>query len=148
MPLVKKQKQSTSRSDAALLIHLDQGNKHMECRRTATEHRFERVREADKAGCYTTVHNFYQLREAPTVVTFISCWQSNLQPPCRRNEKSIWTRADSSERRKYEEDIKKPEKLTRVEVKASLIWLQDLDSVRTNLRRDRLPRGHRTLNHV
>eukprot|EP00966_Prymnesium_polylepis_P103074 2387511-Prymnesium_polylepis.1 len=43
----------------------------MECRlmqRTAMEHsRLERVLEADKAGYFTTVHNFYQPQDAPTV---------------------------------------------------------------------------------
>eukprot|EP00966_Prymnesium_polylepis_P308095 7119789-Prymnesium_polylepis.1 len=61
MPLVKKREQDTCRSDAAVQTPIDQDNQHMECRvmqRTALEHRFERVLEADKAGCFTTVYHF------------------------------------------------------------------------------------------
>eukprot|EP00966_Prymnesium_polylepis_P174478 4037136-Prymnesium_polylepis.1 len=97
--------------------------------RTETEHRFERAVEADKAGFFTTVHNFYQLQEAPSVETYCSCWQSNLQPPNRREEKVVWTRSDSAERRKYEADKRKPENMTRVQTKTSTIWLQDVDQI-------------------
>jgi hypothetical protein len=75
MPLVKKHKQSTSRSDAALQIHLDQGNKYMECRlmqRTETEHRFERVVEADKAGYFTTLDGAQLLPAARDVFLLLA----------------------------------------------------------------------------
>ena len=97
--------------------------------RTETEHRFERAVEADEAGFFTTVHNFYKLQEAPTVETYFSCWQSNLQPPNRREEKVMRTRSDSEERRKYKADKRKPENMTRVQTKTSTVWLQNVDQI-------------------
>eukprot|EP00966_Prymnesium_polylepis_P171574 3966907-Prymnesium_polylepis.1 len=44
----------------------------MECRlmhRSASAHRTERIMDAQYAGTHTTVHTFYQLKEAPAEET-------------------------------------------------------------------------------
>eukprot|EP00966_Prymnesium_polylepis_P300161 6936805-Prymnesium_polylepis.1 len=120
----------------------------MECRlmqRTALEHRFERVLEADiKASYFTTVHerggtgkiwggnnrnwNSYQIQEAPTVVTYVSCWQSDLQPPCRLHAGGRRNRYGPEQTARNAGGTRRTKRSHNFNTVGSEdIWLQDLD---------------------
>jgi hypothetical protein len=90
MPVVRKREHDTYSRDAqASIVPMDQAHSSMECRvmhSTASEHRLERVMEAKNAERYTTLHTFYQMKEAPTAETGVSYRHSNLRPPCRRED--------------------------------------------------------------
>jgi hypothetical protein len=108
---------------------MDQAHSFMEFRvmhRTASAHRIERVMEAQNADSHTTLHTFYQIKEAPAEETGVSYIHSSLEPPCRREEKHSWTRSDSAAVRRHEEDRMKPENASTKYLATSLVWLHEV----------------------
>eukprot|EP00966_Prymnesium_polylepis_P256460 5924808-Prymnesium_polylepis.1 len=81
--------------------------------------------EAKNAERYTTLHTFYQMKDAPTVETGVSYRHSSLRPPCRREDENAWTRSDSAAVRKHEEDRMKSENVSAKYMVTSLIWLHE-----------------------